>query len=573
MVQLPAAPHADSDDLQLRGKLKKLLLYRLVLAFFFLLATIAVQRRTSADLLSAQFHPLYIFSCILFLFTIFGALGLERVHRLERFALVQLLFDLGAVTVLVYMTGGIQSSFSLLYMLVIFSAALLLHRRASLLTASACSLVYGCLLDLQYFGWISPLQLAAGRAYAQDSGAYFFRILINTAAFFLAGLLAGYLARELQSSTLRIRQSERDLSTLQTLHANIVRSMSSGLLTVDLQGRIIFANNAARAMLAIEPDQISGRLLTEVFTDIDFLQLQRSAAHCAPTPPNRMESSYSHPAGIRTLIGYSASALRDEFGNAFGWLIIFTDLTKRKKVEEHIQRMERLALAGRLAAEIAHEIKNPLAAMSGAVQMLQGETTLGPLNQRLFGILQREIERVNALVTEFLWMAKGSPKSARVEEVAVCPVIEEILALLRANKMATASHAVTTHFRANPAISIDPLHLHRVLWNLLVNALEAMPGGGELSISVDFQPALDNGDKPVRIDIGDTGCGIPDLELKRIFEPFFTTKSNGTGLGLSIVYQLVEKAAGRVEVSRLPSGAGTTFSLFFPPGASFSLAK
>ena len=572
MVDSTAREPNGADFDGLRGKLKKLLVYRLVLAVFFLLTTIAVQNGTRAEL--PLFHPLYIFSCILFLFTIFGALSLKGVRRLERFAFVQLFFDLGAVTVLVFMTGGIESSFSSLYMLVIFSAALLLHRRASLLTASACSLVYGLLLDLQYFGWISPLHLAEGGVDAKDSGTCFFKILINTAGYFLAGLVAGYLARELERSRLRARQSERDLSTLVTLHTSIVRSMSSGLLTVDLNGRIEFSNTAAQAMLGVKPGEIDGRLLHEVFTDIDFLELRSGgAARGGPAPETRRESSYSHPAGMKTLVGYSASALIDENGAAFGWVVIFTDLTKRKALEEHIQRMERFALAGRLSAEIAHEIKNPLAAMSGAVQMLHGETALSPVNLKLVGILQREIARVNGLVSEFLWLTKDSPRSERTEEVAVRPVIEGIVTLLRADKKAASSHTIKTDFRANPAIAMDPDQLHRVLWNLLVNGLEAMPEGGELSIGVDLETAPRHAENPVRIDIADTGCGIPDPALAKIFDPFFTTKANGTGLGLSIVYQLVQKASGKVEVHRSATGSGTTFSLFFPQSSSFSLAK
>ncbi len=255
----------DSDDGRFRGKLKKLLLYRLILAVFFLILTLAVQSGRNADLLSAHFHPLYIFSCILFLFTIFGALSLERVRRLVQFAWVQILFDLGAVTVLVYMTGGIESSFSFLYMLVIISSALLLYRRGSLLTASACALIYGLLLDLQYFGWISPLQLVAGTGQERDSGTYFFHILMNTAGFFLLGFLAGYLAEELQRSSLRVRERERDLSKLATLHRSIVQSMSSGLLTVDLNGRIIFSNNAAQEILGMKSGEIAGRSVTGAF--------------------------------------------------------------------------------------------------------------------------------------------------------------------------------------------------------------------------------------------------------------------------------------------------------------------
>jgi two-component system sensor histidine kinase PilS (NtrC family) len=573
MVSLTSRQDSDSDDARFRGKLKKLLFCRLILAFFFLILTLVVQCSRKADLLSAQLQPLYIFSCILFLFTIFGALSLERVLGLVRFACIQIVFDVGAVTVLVYLTGGIESSFSFLYMLVIISSALLLYRRGSLFTASACGLVYGLLLDLQYFGWVTPLQLVAGTGQERDSGTYFFTILMNIAGYFLLGFLAGYLAEEVQRNSLRVHEREKDLSKLATLHASIVQSMSSGLLTIDLNGRIIFSNNAAQEILGKKSAEIAGRAVTDFFRAIDIAQLPQTSRTDVRKPPSRMETDYIHPSGGHTTLGYSASVLQNENGENFGWTIIFIDLTKLKAIEEHIQRMERLVLAGRFAAEIAHEIKNPLAAMSGAMQMLRDEIGKNELNNKLVAIVQREIERINGLVTEFLWMTKGSPKSAQVEDVAVCSVIEEIIALLRAKKQLSTTHSIRTDFQTRPMIAIDPQHLHRVLWNLLVNALEAMPEGGELSISVEVEEPFDNRGRPVRIDIGDTGYGIPEGAFKRIFDPFFTTKPNGTGLGLSIVYQLVEKAGGTIEVSQPQSGSGTIFSLFFPPSFSFSLAK
>lgn len=573
MAKLPGTNENGTDESRLGSKLKKLLLYRLIIAVFFLIVTIAVQSRRDNTLIGDLFNPLYLFSCILFLFTIFGTLSLKYLRRLKLLAIFQLLFDLGSVTVLVYMTGGIESSFSSLYVLVIFSAALLLGRRASLFTALACSLIYGVLLDLQYFGFISPLKLATAPLHPHDSGTYFFDILVDTAAFFLVGFLAGYFARELQSSKIRIFEKESDLRNLQTLHTSIVRSMSSGLLTVDLEGRIKFSNDAAVKLLGISPEGFSNRLIIEIFPDIDFSRVQADTSTPSTLPPTRLETRYNHPAGLPIVFGYSASALREENEKLFGYLILFTDLTKRKAFEEHIQRMERLVLAGRLAAEIAHEIKNPLAAMSGAAQMLSNETGQNPLNLRLIGLLQREIERVNTLVTQFLWMAKESPQSERIEEVAVCPAIEEIVTLLKANKKTCTAHTVRTDFRAAPLISIDPLHLRRVLWNLFVNAIEAMPTGGELTVAVSLQCPPKTPNTLVRIDVADTGCGISDPVLQRIFDPFFTTKDSGTGLGLSIVYQLVEKAAGRIEVKRKHAGVGTTFSLFFPLSTSFSLAK
>ena len=193
-------------------------------------------------------------------------------------------------------------------------------------------------------------------------------------------------------------------------------------------------------------------------------------------------------------LGYSVSVLQTESAESFGWILVFKDLTQLKAMQEHLQRMERMVFAGKIAAEIAHEIKNPLAAMSGAVQMLQAEINDNPLHAQLMGIVQREIARINELVTDFLWLAKGPPKAVQIEDVAVCAVIEEILAMLKAKRQIASSHSIRTEFGSDPVLTIDPHHLRQILWNLLVNALEAMPEGGELLVSV----ALRNGaDKPI----------------------------------------------------------------------------
>ena len=263
----------NSDTGRLRGKLRKLLLYRLMLAVLFLVLTLALQSSRNAGLLSSVLGPLYVFSIILFSFTIVGALCLNRMQRLERFAWVQILFDLGAVTVLVYMTGGIESSFSSLYMLVIISSALLLNRRASLLSASACTLIYGLLLELQYFERIFPLQLVSVSGPQRDSGTYFVSILMNTAGFFLVAFLAGYFAEELHKSSRRVLDREKDLNELATLHRSIVQSMSSGLLTVDLEGRIIFSNSAAENILGIRSADIERCCLNELFPALQTSQL------------------------------------------------------------------------------------------------------------------------------------------------------------------------------------------------------------------------------------------------------------------------------------------------------------
>ena len=573
----------DAGDVALRQKLKNLLFFRLLLAVFFLLLTLAVQSRRQGELLGAHLQPLYLFSCILFLFTIFAAVTLKRARHLEKFGYLQIFFDVAAVTFLIYLSGGIESLFAFLYTPVIISAALLFQRRGCFLTASACSLAYGLLLDLQYFGLISPLQVIAQTIHVRDSGTYFHTILMSIAGFYLVAFLCGYLAEELQKSSRQVRKQEDDLYRLGLLHRNIVQSVNSGLLTISPTGYVVFCNRAAEEVLALRPDQILGHRLEDIFPSLDGRKEGEKASflpHISPSTLCRKEIIYRRPMGETLCLGYTVTVLHEENVDnggregegASGWIFIFQDLTNLKGMEEHVRRMERLAFAGKIAAEIAHEIKNPLASMSGAVQMLQGQIDHGSLQSRLIGIVDREIDRINELVTDFLWLARGARKPERIEKVDACTIIQEVLTLLKTRDKITSDHQVRTDFGCASALMMDPHHFRQILWNLLVNAVEAMPRGGEVFIRVRSLPIIGSDAEEVRIDVRDMGSGISEDFRDRVFDPFFTTKQNGTGLGLSIVYQLVENAGGRVDVSH-HDGHGTTFSLFFPTSPDFPLAN
>lgn len=557
-----------SSEYSLKQKLQGLLCFRLLLAIIFLVLTILVQSRREGDLLSAHLQPLYFLSCILFAFTIVASFSLREARNLKAFAYVQLFFDVGAVTFLIYLSGGVDSPYPFLYMPVIISAALLLYKRASLLIASVCSLAYGVLLDLQYFGWISPLQMVSGSPQLRDIGAYFHSILMAVAVFFLVAYLSGYLAEELQKSGVKLELQRKDLHQLEMLHQNIVHSMNSGLLTINAQGIIRFANRAAQDILSLDSADLSGSPLSTLFPDIDQESWPQQPPSSFPPASSeivaRKEINYRRPTGEVLCLGYTVSALQQETDEGIGWILIFQDLTGLKAMEERVQRIERVDFAGKIAAEIAHEIKNPLAAMSGAVQMLQKDLREGSREARLMQIVEREIHRINGLVIDFLWLAKGARKPEKVEPVSICSVIDEMLSLLKTRQKVNSHQQLETAYQCSPVVVMDPHHFRQILWNLLMNALEAMPDGGELSISVECSGngAPQNGVE-ARIDIRDTGCGIPDDIKERLFEPFFTTKRSGTGLGLSIVYQLVEGARGRLQVS--PNAPrGTVFSLFFP---------
>ncbi len=564
------------EEMSLRRNLQGVLFFRLILGVFFLLLTIIVQSRREEDLLSAHLQPLYYFSCILFIFTIVAALSLGRTLRLKKFAYTQMFFDVAAVTFLIFLSGGVDSLFSFLYMPVIISSAVLLHRRGSLLTASMCGMFYGLLLDLQYFGWISPLQIVSETVQLRDSGTYFHGILMNIAAFYVVAFVSGYLAEELQKSSRKILKQAKDLHQLEMLHRNIVHSITSGLITLDPSGLVLFCNNFAQEILGLRSEEIQGRSFSSIFPSLEPMSWPREPGAFQKTrrgPADRMEISYHTPLGEELYLGYTVSVLHSADGEWSGWIFIFQDLTRLKEMEEHLGRMERLIVAGRVAAEIAHEIKNPLAAMSGAVQMLRDESVEGSRQSRLMSIIHREVNRMNGLVKDFLWLAKGAYETQKIEDVDICPIIREILELLRAQGRISSVHRISTMFECTPVSQMDPYHLRQILWNLFLNALEAMPDGGDLTISVNRRQT--NGDQSgeARIDIDDGGTGIPAGMRERIFEPFFTSKGHGTGLGLSIVYQLLQRSGGRLEITHHQDRPGTTFTLFFPIAPSFSLAK
>lgn len=569
-----ASERADLASSQpLQAHLQGLLLFRLLIAVFFLVLTILVQYRRAETLLAAELEPLYLFSAILFVYTIMAGLSLSYIRRLKAFAYQQLLFDVLAVTILIYLSGGVESIFSFLYLLVIIASAVLLFRPGSMLIASASSLCYGGLLDLQFFHWISPRYLTHTSGPSADSGTYFYAILMNISVFYLTAYVSGYLAEELARSKRRLEKQQEDLSRIEALHRNIVNSMTSGLLTLDDRGRIVYANPAAEAILGVSEGNLGGCDIRWFFSNVN--EALREAAMDG-VESGRYEVLYEGHGNTHSeplWIGYTLSALNlaSAGERLTGWVLIFKDLTKFKSLEEHAKRQEKLAFAGRVAAEIVHEIKNPLASMSGAVELLRSDLGESPLQVRLADIVSREIERVNHLVTNFLWLAKGAQKT-RPCAVNLTEAVQEVLELVQTHEKYRPAHVIQRDFALAAQVWMDPDHFRQILFNILINGLEAMPDGGELSIATMRSQIGADGPLEVRLDISDTGAGIPPEAMEQIFEPFFTTKEKGTGLGLSIVYQLVDQAGGRISVQSHPE-QGSTFSMFFPISCVLSLVK
>ncbi len=571
MTRPPEAMRCPAPIQPDRRKLQGLLLFRLVLAVVFLALTLIVQSRKADSLLAARLQPLYVFSAILFAYTIFASLALNQVHNLRGFAYQQLFFDVAAITVLIYLSGGVDSLFSFLYLPVITAAAILLYRRGSLMVASVAAVCYGLLLDLQYFGWIRPLYLTPGLSGSNDSAAYFYGLIMNWTVFFLTATVTGYLAEELLRSRRQVARQQEDLFRIEALHQNIVNSMTSGLLTLNRKGVIIFANPAAGQILGIDYRQLIGSPISAFFPNISQWI---DAPSKTPEPlPGRQEVLYSPPDAAPIWLGYTISALRLEQATspAAGWVLIFQDLTQLKQMERELRRQEKLAFAGRVAAEIVHEIKNPLASMSGAVELLANEDGDHLLRERLMSIVSREIDRVNQLVTNFLWLAKGT-QTLKPGPVSLVETVEEVLEMVKTHESWHQGHRIDFQVKTAPLLWMDADHLRQIVWNLVINGLEAMADGGLLSVRIDTVQASDHAGVEALLIIRDQGTGVPPEQKDRIFEPFFTTKDKGTGLGLSIVYQLLRQAGARLQVHSVP-GTGTTIETFFPITCILTLAK
>ncbi len=379
----------------------------------------------------------------------------------------------------------------------------------------------------------------------------------------------------MRKSSQQVRTQQDEFHQLEVLHRNITQSISSGLLTVSPNGQVLFSNDAAQRILDLTSEHLVGAPFKRIFPTLDVLiwpDATATTAQDGPQAPARKEVIYRRPAGEELCLGYSVSFLKKDNGAKRGWVFVFQDLTRLKSMEEHLQRLERMAYAGKMTAEIAHEIRNPLAAISGAAQMLQIEMAHGSFHAKLMNIVFREVQRIDNLITDFLWLAKGSQRSGRIEEVSVCALIEELFALLKAGDKLTDDHRLEKVFEAMPVFVMDPQHLRQVLWHLMVNAVEAMPDGGVLTVRVAAPKASPAPELKTLIEIADMGPGIPEADRDRVFEPFFSTRKGGTGLGLSIVYQVMETLGGQVELKSAPE-SGTSFTLFFPFDPVFPLAK
>lgn len=459
-------------------------------------------------------------------------------HRLQ--ATLQVLTDVVLVSLVIHETGGWDSSLNFLYPLVIIVASVLLPRVWAGLVAALAFILYGCVLELNYYGVVRSYCTSHPGLKALQA-----IIFVNLFAFLAVAYLAGLLTTKLRQVGVQLKDTSGALESLQALQENIIHSISSGLITTGLDGRITLVNPAAQRLLERTPAQLIDTSVSQLFLD-PLPTVTSQEAHG--------EVRFDPPTKFRKTLRVRVTALTVPDRGDLGYVYAFDDLTEIRRLEREVRMQDRLAAVGRLAAAIAHEIRNPLTSIAGSVSMLSGVPEMNEDHRRLLDIVTRESQRLNAIITDFL--AYSRPKQYRFDKVDLIQLVEDTLTLMD-HRMTAEKTGITIHrkFAVKQAVVFaDGDKLKQVFWNLCENAVRAMKNGGSLTA------ALEPLNEDWQISFIDTGTGMSPQQIEKIFEPFQSNFEGGTGLGLAIVYQIVQAHEGKVWARSKP-GQGTTFVL------------
>jgi two-component system, NtrC family, sensor histidine kinase PilS len=473
-------------------------------------------------------------------------------------AYIQFAGDLGLVTGLVYFFGGITSPFSMLYLVVIMVASVILRRRTGLMVAGVAYILYAALITALAKGWIPALSLMPAEDEVSWRVAY--NLAIHLFGFFAVAILTSLLTENVSRAEEELAQKTGSLANLEVFHRDVIQSISSGLLSTDLDGVVTTANRAALEILGVTTADVVGRPVQEsgLFTEGNWEAATQPAAASRTT---RSEMTL-HRGATELPIGFTVNRLTDAHGVPTGWIVVFQDLSQWRALQEQLRVKDRMAAVGELAAGLAHEVGNPLAAISGSVQLLSSSlpATEGVQRERrLLDIIVKESQRLDRTIKGFLRFAKPRERAAGRFDIAA--LLAENVALLRNSDEATGRHAIELDLVPDSAQIVgDPDQISQIFWNLARNALKAMPGGGTLSLSGRLLR------ESYRFECSDTGHGMSDEQRTKMFQPFHSSFDRGTGIGMAIVYRIVQEHGGSISVDSRP-GAGTTVAVELPVAA------
>jgi two-component system, NtrC family, sensor histidine kinase PilS len=467
---------------------------------------------------------------------------------------LQLAGDIAILSTLIYLTGGLWSPFPFLLLLTIAIAALMFDLRGALTTAGGAFVTYATMAELMAFNVIHPPAFL-GPYPALSHSALGLQFLVTGTGFALVAMLTSYLANSLRHAEARLRGEQESTARFIALSADVLRSVDSGVLATDVAGRVVLCNPAAERVLARD-EPLEGKALEELL-QLDAMSWERLLAEPGRGHPIRLEGTAR---GTRKPLGLTVTPLHRVDAAPLGLVVHFRDLTEVREIERRERLRERMATVGEMAAAIAHEIRNPLASISGSAQVLAKLPTLGQTDRKLLRIIVEESHRLSGIIENFLGFAR--PPEVRRQPCSIARTLEETLTLFAHSSELTGKHSLETDIVPHAGLVLaDENQLRQAFFNLARNAVQAMPEGGTMRVE-----ARPDGDSYV-IRWRDDGVGMEPEQAQEAFQPFKAFRRGGTGLGLSVVFTVVTEHGGDVTVESTP-GAGSVFTLRLPMEAA-----
>ncbi len=535
----------------LERHLRWLIAFRLVMISSVLLSYLVFELSSRGEL--PEFNLLFVLVAATYIASL-GHIALLRLLAARPLwhAYIQFAGDLALVTGLVYFFGGITSPFSMFYLVVIMVAAVILQRRAALTVAGLAYILYATLLTALARNWIpalSPLPTDLELSFRVS-----YNLAVHLVGFYAIALLTSYLGESASRAEEELAEKTGSLANLEVFHRDVIQSISSGLISTDLDAKVTTVNRAALEILGTTEPSLVGKPIAEsgLFSDAEW------AAATSDRSPDRFTRSelVVQRGSERLPIGFTVTRLTDAHDVPTGWIVVFQDLSQWRRLQEELRLKDRMAAVGELAAGLAHEVGNPLAAISGSVQLLSASIAAGHNERRLLDIIVKESLRLDRTIKGFLRFARPRERAAARFDIAA--LLAENTALLRNSEEATGGHEFTLELDPESAqLTGDPDQISQIFWNLARNALRAMPGGGKLFIQGKLRG------ESYSIEFRDTGHGMSEEQRAKLFHPFQSFFDSGTGIGMAIVYRIVQEHGGSISVESRPA-AGTRIVVTLP---------
>ena len=556
----PMKNHPFTDEENVALRLRWLMASRVAIVTFLLGIAIFIEVKGMEPFSYISLPHLFFIIFITYLISIIYLILLRIIRNIRFNIYIQTFSDVLLITGLVYVTGGINSIYSVFYPLVIIYAVLFLPRSGVLIIASASAICYGMLLDLEYYGIISPPLHVMLQDYYYSAGYVISRIIIHTFSFYISAILASYVVEKEKRTRTLLAETENAFRQLDLLHRSMIESVDAGILTTNLLGSIKSFNRAAEEITGYSFAEVGEQNIDKIFPGLGEMLAQIDRTDYVSPVKKRVELVFTVKGNEQKILGCSLSPLKNNRGRQIGNIIIFQDLTAVKKLEKAIERNRRFAFIGEMAAVLAHEMRNPLASISGSIQVLKKDLTLSESDAKLMQIVLRGKDQLESFMKDFLLLAR--PSSGTCEEFDFRGIITDVIESLQYVPDWHEGIEIVRRLDGASIIRANRMEIRQILWNLVLNAVQSMPEGGRLTIETGWSSEVGGG-AAVEIIISDTGCGIESKYLGKIMEPFYTTKERGTGLGLAIVNRVVEGQGGTLRIDSVPNG-GTTCTVWLP---------